>query len=51
MGAEAIKALLVEMDLDQLSHELRKELKETRGQRKARAIRRWKWWRLSAARE
>ncbi|MGI6551698.1 MAG: DNA-directed RNA polymerase subunit beta' [Bacillota bacterium] len=40
MGAEAIKALLVEMDLDQLSHELRKELKETRGQRKARAIRR-----------
>ena len=28
------------MDLDQLSHELRKELKETRGQRKARAIRR-----------
>lgn len=40
MGAEAIKALLDELDLDELSAELRKELKETSGQRKIRAIRR-----------
>ncbi|HHX50934.1 MAG TPA: DNA-directed RNA polymerase subunit beta', partial [Clostridia bacterium] len=40
MGAEAIKSLLEEMDLEEMSIELRKELKETRGQRKARAIRR-----------
>jgi len=40
MGAEAIKALLEEMDLDQLAAELRQELKETTGQRKIRAIRR-----------
>ena len=40
MGAEAIKRLLEEMDLDQLAAELRKELKETSGQRKIRAIRR-----------
>lgn len=40
MGAEAIKKLLEEMDLDQLAIELRKELKETSGQRKIRAIRR-----------
>ncbi|MBM7865900.1 DNA-directed RNA polymerase subunit beta' [Heliobacterium gestii] len=40
MGAEAIKELLVEMDLDQLCLELRQELKEVTGQRKVRAIRR-----------
>ncbi|MZP30246.1 DNA-directed RNA polymerase subunit beta' [Heliobacterium undosum] len=40
MGAEAIKELLVEMDLDQLCRELRQELKEVSGQRKVRAIRR-----------
>ncbi|MEW6663233.1 MAG: DNA-directed RNA polymerase subunit beta' [Bacillota bacterium] len=40
MGAEAIKALLQEMDLDELARELRQELKETSGQRKIRAIRR-----------
>ncbi len=40
MGAEAIKRLLEEMDLDEMATELRKELKETSGQRKIRAIRR-----------
>jgi len=40
MGAEAIKELLQEIDLDQLMAELRQELKESSGQRKIRAIRR-----------
>jgi len=40
MGAEAIKILLEEMDLDKLNDELRAELKEVSGQRKIRAIRR-----------
>ena len=40
MGAESIKVLLEEMDLDEMAHELRQELRETSGQRKIRAIRR-----------
>ncbi|MHB8171895.1 MAG: DNA-directed RNA polymerase subunit beta' [Thermincolia bacterium] len=40
MGAEAIKALLEEMDLEKLAKELRKELREVTGQRRIRAIRR-----------
>jgi DNA-directed RNA polymerase subunit beta' len=40
MGAEAIKAMLEEMDLEKLAEELRTELKEVSGQRKIRAIRR-----------
>lgn len=40
MGAEAIKTLLEEIDLDELSRELRKEVREMTGQRKVRAIRR-----------
>jgi len=40
MGAEAVKALLEEMDLEKLTKELRKELREVTGQRKIRAIRR-----------
>ena len=40
MGAEAIKKLLDELDLEKLSRELRQELKEVSGQRKIRAIRR-----------
>ncbi len=40
MGAEAIKALLEEIDLDRMSEELRSELKSVSGQRKIRAIRR-----------
>ena len=40
MGAEAIKTLLEEIDLDQLSADLRQEVKDVSGQRKVRAIRR-----------
>lgn len=40
MGAEAIQKLLAELDLNQMSEELRKELKEAPGQKKIRAIRR-----------
>ena len=40
MGAEAIKKLLEELDLEKMSRELRQELKEVSGQRKIRAIRR-----------
>ncbi|OPY59751.1 MAG: DNA-directed RNA polymerase subunit beta' [Pelotomaculum sp. PtaU1.Bin035] len=40
MGAEAIKKLLEEIELEELAIELRQELKEVSGQRKIRAIRR-----------
>ncbi|MBM7853819.1 DNA-directed RNA polymerase subunit beta' [Desulfohalotomaculum tongense] len=40
MGAEAIKELLKEIDLEEQARELRQELKEVSGQRKIRAIRR-----------
>ncbi|KJS01940.1 MAG: DNA-directed RNA polymerase subunit beta' [Peptococcaceae bacterium BRH_c4a] len=40
MGAEAILKLLEEIQLEELSRELRQELKEVTGQRKIRAIRR-----------
>lgn len=40
MGAEAVKKLLEELDLEKMSKELRQELKEVSGQRKIRAIRR-----------
>jgi len=40
MGAEAIKKLLQEINLDEMSCELRQELKDVTGQRKIRAIRR-----------
>ena len=40
MGAEAIKKLLVEIDLESLAKELRGELKNATGQRRIRAIRR-----------
>ncbi len=40
MGAEAIKVLLAEIDLEEMSKELRKELGEVSGQRKIRAVRR-----------
>jgi DNA-directed RNA polymerase subunit beta' len=40
MGAEAIKVLLQELDLEKMSKELRQELKEVSGQRRIRAIRR-----------
>ncbi len=40
MGAEAIQALLKEIDLDELSNELKAELEEASGQKKARLIKR-----------
>jgi len=40
MGAEAIKELLQEIDLEKLSKELRAEIKESTGQKRVRAIRR-----------
>ena len=40
MGAEAIKKLLCDIDLDQLSQELRSKLKGANGQKKVRIVRR-----------
>ena len=40
MGAEAVKQLLMDIDLDKLAEELRAEAKNASGQRKIRAIRR-----------
>ena len=40
MGAEAIKELLVNIDLDELSHDLREKLAESSGQKKAKIIKR-----------
>jgi len=40
MGAEAIKELLAEIDLDKLSKELRNELNDTTGQKRIRTIKR-----------
>jgi len=40
MGAEAIKVLLQEIDLERLAQELRREVRETTGQRRVRAVRR-----------
>jgi len=40
MGAEAVKKLLDEINLEEMTRELRQELKEVTGQRKIRAIRR-----------
>ncbi|NLJ80845.1 MAG: DNA-directed RNA polymerase subunit beta' [Firmicutes bacterium] len=40
IGAEAVKQLLGELDLDQMSKELRQEIMDTSGQRRIRAVRR-----------
>ena len=40
IGAEAIKRLLEELDLEEMSKELRKEITDTSGQRRVRAVRR-----------
>jgi len=40
MGAEAVKKLLEEIDLDELAGELRKEVRQSTGQRRVRATRR-----------
>lgn len=40
MGAEAVKELLVELDLESLTKELRAELKDSTGQKRLRTVRR-----------
>ncbi len=40
MGAEAVKQILDDLDLDQLSKELRARLKDSSGQKKVKAVRR-----------
>ncbi|HIE09436.1 MAG TPA: DNA-directed RNA polymerase subunit beta', partial [Armatimonadetes bacterium] len=40
MGAEAIRDLLAEIDLEQLARELRREIRETTGPRRVKAIKR-----------
>ncbi|HHX92332.1 MAG TPA: DNA-directed RNA polymerase subunit beta', partial [Clostridiales bacterium] len=40
MGAEAIRELLVQIDLDEMSKDLRSKLKESLGQKKVRIVRR-----------
>ena len=40
MGGEAIKELLLELDLDQMSQELRNELKDASGQKRVKAVKR-----------
>lgn len=40
IGAEAIKKLLQQLDLEEMSAELRKEIQESSGQRRVRAVRR-----------
>ena len=40
MGAEAVKKLLQQIELEQLSEQLRKELKDASGQKKARIVKR-----------
>jgi DNA-directed RNA polymerase subunit beta' len=40
IGAEAVKTLLAEVDLDQMSADLKEEIANTTGQRKGRAIKR-----------
>ncbi len=40
MGAEAVKKLLADIDLEQLSSQLRAELKDASGQKKARIVKR-----------
>ena len=40
MGAQAIKELLQEIDLEELTAQLRKEMRESTGQKKVRAVRR-----------
>ena len=40
MGAEAVKKLLQQIDLEELSEQLRKELKDASGQKKARIVKR-----------
>ena len=41
MGAEAIKELLMEIDLDKLSEELKQEMKDSTGQKKVKLLKRF----------
>ena len=50
MGAEAIKELLSEIDVDAMSAELRAELKDATGQKKMRIIKRLRYAKHSASR-
>ena len=50
MGAESIKELLAELDLDQLSKELTAELREASGQKRLRIIKRLELWNPSVCR-
>ena len=40
MGAESIKVLLQELDMEELSEQLRRELKDASGQKKLRIVKR-----------
>ena len=40
MGAEAVKKLLQQINLEELSEQLRRELKDASGQKKARIVKR-----------
>ncbi len=42
LGAEAIRDVLAQVDLDELAHELRKDIEERSGPRRARAVKRLK---------
>jgi len=42
LGAEAIRDLLADIDLDEMAHDLRKEIEERSGARRARAVKRLK---------
>jgi len=42
LGAEAVRDLLASIDLDELAHDLRKEVQERAGARRARAVKRLK---------
>ena len=47
MGAEAIKKLLEEIDLDALSNELKEELATATGQKRVRLLKRLESWKAS----
>ena len=49
MGAEAVKELLEQIDLEQLSEQLRAELKSASSQKKLRLVKRLKLLRLSVS--
>ena len=44
MGAEAVKKLLQDIDLEELSNQLRAELKDASGRRRPALSSAWRWW-------